>query len=292
MNSMTGFGSASRRSRGLDLEVEIRSVNHRFLSLKQNLPEGFGRVEGEIESLVRARIGRGSVTVSVSVKAASGPGAPLPDLATLRATARRLREIGRALGLKGELTFSDLLSIPSLWEESRTDGPAAELWPRVRPLVARAVDRLAASRAREGAKIARDLQARLAAIEERLDRIEERAPEVVASYERKLEERIGTLLSQKGIDGARADVLKEVALHADRVDISEEIQRLRAHIGEFRKILGLKGQVGRRLDFLTQEMGRETNTILSKGNDTRISALGVEIKTELEKIKEQVENVE
>lgn len=289
---MTGFGSASRRGRGLDLEVEIRSVNHRFLSLKQNLPEGFGKAEGEIERLVRARIGRGSVTVSVSVKAASGPGAPLPDLATLRATARRLREIGKALGLKGDLTFSDLLSIPSLWSESRANGPAADLWPRIRPLVARAVDALAASRAREGAKIARDLQARLDAIEERLDRIQERAPEVVAAYERKLEERIRALLSQKGMDGARADVIKEVALHADRVDISEEIQRLRAHIGEFRKILGLKGQVGRRLDFLCQEMGRETNTILSKGNDTRISALGVEIKTEIEKIKEQVENVE
>lgn len=289
---MTGFGSASRRGRGLDLEVEIRSVNHRFLSLKQSLPEGFGKAEAEIERLVRARIGRGSVTVSVSVKTASGPGAPLPDLATLRATARRLREIGKALGLKGDLTFSDLLSIPSLWSESRTNGPAADLWPQVQPLVARAVDALAASRAREGAKIARDLQARLDAIEERLDRIQERAPEVVAAYERKLEERIRALLSQKGMHEARADVIKEVALHADRVDISEEIQRLRAHIGEFRKILGLKGQVGRRLDFLCQEMGRETNTILSKGNDTRISALGVEIKTEIEKIKEQVENVE
>lgn len=292
MNSMTGFGSASRRSRGLDLEVEIRSVNHRFLLLKQNLPEGFGRVEGEIERLVRARIARGSVTVSVCVKAASGPGAPLPDLPTLRATARRLRDIGKALGLKGELTLADLLSIPSLWTDPRPDGPAAELWPRLRPLVSRAVDRLAACRAREGAKIARDIEMHLDVIEKRLNEIEKRAPEVVAAYERKLEERIRTLLAQKGIPEARTDVVKEVALHADRVDISEEIQRLRGHIGEFRKILGLKGQVGRRLDFLTQEMGRETNTILSKGNDTRISALGVEIKTELEKIKEQVENVE
>jgi len=292
MNSMTGFGSATRRRRGLDLEVEVRSVNHRFITLKQGLPEGMSRCEGEIEQLVRSRLGRGSVTLTVNAKSANSEGPVLPDLKVLRTTVRRLRQIQKALGLKGELEMEDLLAIPSLWSNSHAEAPKEDVWPAVKKLVTQALDRLVATRGREGQKIARDLEARLVTIEERLDRIEARAPAVVGTYQKKLDDRIQALLAQKGLEAARTDVVKEVALHADRVDISEEIQRLRAHFGEFRKIMETKGQIGRRLDFLTQEMGRETNTIVSKGNDTEISQCGVEIKTELEKIKEQVENVE
>jgi uncharacterized protein (TIGR00255 family) len=289
---MTGFGRATSRGRGLDLEVEVRSVNHRFMTLKQNLPEGLGRCEGEIEQMVRSRLGRGSVTLTVSARSADAEGPVLPDLEVLRATVRRLRKIQKELGLKGDLEMEDLLAIPSLWSNSHAEVPAEDVWPAVQKLVAKALDQLVSTRAREGRKIAKDLEGRLANIQARLDRIRARAPSVVEAYQRKLDERIQALLAQKGAEAARPDVVKEVALHADRVDISEEIQRLQAHLGEFRKILEGKGQIGRRLDFLTQEMGRETNTIVSKGNDTEISRCGVEIKTELEKIKEQVENVE
>jgi uncharacterized protein (TIGR00255 family) len=291
MNSMTGFGRASSRDRASDVEVEIRSVNHRFLSLKQSLPEGLSRCEGEIEQMVRGVLSRGSVGLTVTVKSVQENGPALPDLKLLKSVALRLREAQKQLKLKGELGMVDLLSVPTLWSSSRAEEPA-ELWPRVRKLVSKALDDLAAARAREGETIGRDLKARLSTIEDRLERIRERGPSVVEAYQKKLDERIQAILRQKGLEAAQMDVIKEVAIHADRCDVSEEVQRLTAHLAEFRKILGIKGQMGRRLDFLTQEMGRETNTIASKGNDSTISALVVEIKAELEKIKEQVDNLE
>jgi uncharacterized protein (TIGR00255 family) len=292
MNSMTGFGSASQRDRRFDVDVEVRSVNHRFLVLKQSLPEEFSRYEGELERIVRDRLGRGSLSLSVSVKTSEEAGPSLPDLAVLKETAKRLREVQKALGLKGELDLDDLLSVPTLWSNGRGQLPADELWPRLKKLAEKALDALEATRAREGASIAKDFEARLQAIEACLLRIAPRVSAVVEAYQKKLEARVQALLAQKGLEVAKPDLAKEIAIYADRCDISEEVQRLRAHTAEFRKIIAGKGQVGRRLDFLTQEMGREANTIASKGNDAEISACAVEIKAELEKIKEQVENVE
>lgn len=292
MNSMTGFGRASRRARNLDIEVEMRSVNHRFLTLKQSLPEGMARHEAEIEQAVRARLSRGSVTLSVSVKASDPAGPALPDLRAVKACHQRLKEIRKALGLRGEVELEDLLAIPGLWSNSNLEREAAEHWTEIRKLVLKAVDALARMRAREGEAIGRDLRGRLDAIEGQVARIEVRVPAALEAYQRKLDERIQSLLAQKGLEPAQADIVKEIALHADRCDISEELQRLRTHAAEFRKILQEKGQIGRRLDFLTQEMVRETNTLSSKGADAEISSAAVAIKAELEKIKEQVENVE
>ena len=292
MNSMTGFGSASQRDRRIDLEVEIRSVNHRYLTLKQNLPEELERYEAEVEQLVRARLARGSVTLRVSLKS-SDPTAPvLPDPRTLKAYVKRLRELQKELGLKGELEMEDLLAIPALWSNARAAAPGDDLWPRTKKLIGKALDQLVATREREGVAIARDLKGRLDTIERRLDRVLERVPSVVETYQKRLDDRVRALLSQKGLDASKPDIAKEIALYADRCDVSEEIQRLRTHTGEFRKTLAGNGQVGRRLDFLTQEMGRETNTIASKGNDAEISGCAVDMKAELEKIKEQVENIE
>jgi uncharacterized protein (TIGR00255 family) len=292
MKSMTGFGRASLRRRGLDLEVEVRSVNHRFLTLKQNLPESLSRDEGEMEQMVRQRLGRGSVTLSVSVKSAGEDGPLLPDGKTLKAAVKRLRELQKEAGLKGEIGMEDLLAIPSLWSGASAARNGADLGPELRKLAAKALDELVATREREGVQIERDFRARLDAMQAALEKVAQRAPAVLEAYQKKLDDRIQALLAQKGIEAAKLDVVKEVAIHADRCDVSEELQRLRAHIGEFRKILGQDGPIGRRLDFLTQEMGRETNTIASKGNDAAISALSVEMKAGLEKIKEQVENVE
>jgi len=292
MNSMTGFGSASQRDRRIDLEVEIRSVNHRYLTLKQNLPEELERYEGEVDQLVRARLARGSATLRVSLKSAD-PAAPvLPDTRTLKAYVKRLREIQKELGLKGDLEIEDLLAIPALWSNSRAAAPADDLWPRTKKLVGKALDALVASREREGGAIGRDLRGRLDTIEKRLVRVQERVPSVVETYQKRLDDRVRALLAQKGLDASKPDLAKEIALYADRCDVSEEIQRLRTHTSEFRKTLGGNGQLGRRLDFLTQEMGREANTIASKGNDAEISVCAVDIKAELEKIKEQVENIE
>lgn len=291
MNSMTGFGSASLRDRRLDIDVEVRSVNHRFLTIKQSLPDALVRYEGEIEQMVRARLGRGSVMVGISVKTPRDREPSLPDLKTFKAYAKQLRGIQKALGLKGEIRMEDLLAIPSLWSNGSAEVDE-DLWPRVKKLLPRAIDQLVDTREREGQKISDALRGHLEAIEGRLGRVQARVPLVVESYQKRLDDRIQQLLAQRGLEAAKPDIVKEVALHSDRCDTSEEIQRLRAHIGEFRKIVAQKGQLGRRLDFMTQEMGRETNTIASKANDGEIAASAVEMKAELEKIKEQVENVE
>lgn len=291
MNSMTGFGRAARRDRDVDVEVEMRSVNHRFLTLKQSLPEGMGRFEAELDELVRSRVGRGSVTLSVSLKARGDDGPALPDLKVVRAYYDRLKAIRKALGIKGEIEMEDLLAVPGLWSNA-VQAHEADHWPAVRKVAAQAVEALARARAREGEAIARDLRGRLDAIEGHLARVEARGPAALEAYQKKLDDRIQALLAQKGLEAARPDLVKEIALHADRCDISEEAQRLKTHVGEFRKILQDKGLIGRRLDFLSQEMVRETNTIASKGGDAEISSAAVAIKAELEKIKEQVENVE
>ena len=291
MNSMTGFGSASLRDRRLDIDVEVRSVNHRFLTIKQSLPDSLARYDGEIEQLVRARLGRGSVSVSVSVKTPRDGEPTLPDLKTFKAVAKQLRDIQKALGLKGEIRMEDLLAVPSLWSNGAVESDE-ELWPRVKKLLPKALDQLVETREREGQKISGAFKNHLESIEARLGKVETRVPAVVESYQKRLDDRIQQLLAQRGLEAAKLDIVKEVAIHSDRCDTSEEIQRLRAHIGEFRKIVAQKGQLGRRLDFMTQEMGRETNTIASKANDGDIAASAVDMKAELEKIKEQVENVE
>ena len=275
----------------MDIDVEVRSVNHRFLTIKQSLPDALARLENEIEQMVRGKLGRGSVTVSVSVKSSRESGPSLPDLNTFKAAAKQLREIQKALGLKGEITMEDLLAIPSLWNNGVSE-PSEELWPKVKKLLGKALDQLVETREREGAKISDALQGHLQTIEGRIGKVQARVPHVVDAYQKRLDDRIQQLLTQRGLEAAKLDIVREVAIHADRCDTSEEIQRLKAHIGEFRKIVAQKGQVGRRLDFMTQEMGRETNTIASKANDGEIAASAVEMKAELEKIKEQVENVE
>ena len=227
----------------------------------------------------------------MSVKTGRSDGPALPDVATFKAVAKRLQEVRKALGMKDALELEDLLAIPSLWSNGRAAADKS-LWPKVKKLVPQALEALAETRTREGSKIARALKEHLAAIESQLDRVASRVPVVVEAYQKRLDERIRQLLDQKGIEAARPDIVKEVAIHADRCDTSEEIQRLRAHVGGFRKILAQAEPVGRRLDFLSQEMGREINTIASKGNDGEIAAAAVEMKAELEKIREQVENVE
>jgi uncharacterized protein (TIGR00255 family) len=291
MNSMTGYGRASRRDRKFDIEVEVRSVNHRFLALKQNLPDGLSRHEAEIDQAVRARLERGSLNLTVSIKAGGGSRPVLPDLKALRDCHLGLERARKALRLPGAVEMRDLLAVPSLWSVPGA-AAASDFWPQVRPLVDEALDALAAARAREGAAIARALRAHLTAVEGHLRRVEERGPASLEAYRRKLDDRIQAILAQKGLEAAPVDVAKEVAMHADRCDVSEEIQRLKTHTAEFRKLTSSKGQIGRRLEFLTQEMGREANTIASKGNDAGISSAAVAIKAELEKIKEQAENLE
>jgi uncharacterized protein (TIGR00255 family) len=293
MNSMTGFGRASGRDRRFDIDVEARSVNHRFLSVKVGLPEGLSRYEAEVDRLARARMARGSINVAVTVKRLGAEPLPQPDPRRIKEHYRRLEAIRKKLGIDSPVSFEALLSVPYLWTSpDQKSDDSDKAWTAVARLVEKALDDLLKARAREGAGIRRDILARLDGITAAAARIRELAPRVLETYQRKLDERIGTLLGARGLEIGKADLMKEIAVYADKCDISEELQRLAAHVESFREIVKEGGTVGRRLDFLTQEMVRETNTLASKGSDAGISEAAVRIKAELEKIKEQAENVE
>lgn len=293
MRSMTGYGSSSFHDRQVGIDVEIRSVNHRFFSFKASLPDDFSGAAGELERIVRRKISRGSVNLTISMSSASPSDVPLPDAALLKNVYHRLKATQRRLKIPGEITMGSLLTLP--WIANNSILPyrdVGRLWPKICSAVEQALNQLTAMRVREGAGISKDLKDRLNQIERCLEDISERAPQVLAAYQRKLNERVKNLVGQYGLEIAKTDLLKEIAVFADRSDISEEVQRLKSHILQFRKILKLSGQVGRRLDFLTQELLRETNTLAAKGSDSGISSHAVEIKAEIEKIKEQTENVE
>jgi uncharacterized protein (TIGR00255 family) len=293
MNSMTGFGRASGRGRRFDIDVEARSVNHRFLSVKVSLPEDLSRYEGEIDRVVRSRMARGSVNVAVTIKRLGPDPALRPDPRQIRDFYRRLESIRKSLKIKEPVPFQAVLTAPPVWAApaAMTDD-AGRSWAAVKRLVDRALGNLVRGRAREGAGIRKDILARLDTIDAAAAQIRVRAPRVLETYQKKLDERIAAIVGARGFDASKADLAKEIALFADKSDISEELQRLAAHVGSCREIVNEGGSIGRRLDFLTQEMVRETNTLASKGSDAGISEAAVRIKSELEKIKEQAENVE
>ncbi len=292
MQSMTGYGRAQKRNGKFDIEVEVRSVNHRFINLKQNLPDGLSRHENEIDKLLRQQIHRGSVSILVTLKPLNHKTQNLPDGKTVRDFVRHLRHIQKEAGIIGEIDMESLFSFPHLWTNSVHDEVEAAVWPATREILLRAFTNLSRMREREGSGIQKDLESRLKRIEKLARSIQKRTGGVLDKYQRRLETRIKTLLKNKGFDMAKPDILREVAIHADKCDISEELQRLRSHIKQFRTIMKSSGQMGRKLDFLNQEMVRETTTTMAKGNDADISSSAVEIKAELEKIKEQVENIE
>jgi uncharacterized protein (TIGR00255 family) len=293
MNSMTGFGRASGRGRRLDIDVEARSVNHRFLSVKISLPEHLSRYEGDIDRMVRSRMARGSVNITVTVKRLGPDPALRPDPRQIREFYRRLDSIRKSLKIKEPVPFQSVLLAPPMWAPpSAGTDDSSRTWSAAKRLVDRAVSDLIRRRAREGVGIQKDILARLDLIEKAAAQIRERAPKVLETYQKKLDERVSALVAARGFDTTKADLAKEIALYADKSDISEELQRLVAHVGNCREIFNEGETIGRRLDFLTQEMVRETNTLASKGGDAVISEAAVRIKSELEKIKEQAENVE
>lgn len=289
---MTGYGSAKKRNGNFDIEVEVRSVNHRFINLKQSLPDGLVRHENEIDKLLRQKVRRGSVTVLVTLKPIHHKTQNIPDGKTIKTFVRHLRQIQKEAGIAGEINMEGLFSFPHLWNNSGHEDKEAASWPVTKQLLIEAFDNLAKMRQKEGSGIRKDLEGRLKRIEKLASLIEKRTGGVLTRYENRLESRIKNLLKNKGFDIAKPDILREVAVHADKCDISEELQRLQSHIKQFRSIIKSTGQMGRKLDFLNQEMVRETTTMTAKGNDAKISSSAVNIKAELEKIKEQVENIE
>jgi len=289
--SMTGFGAGEIAPGTGHYGVEVRSVNHRFCEIVVRLPRDLSALEDRVRSTVQGRVLRGRVDVAI-VRDDYGrrPRTVRTDLELARAYVTAVDGLRQAVPVTGSLDLSLLLSLPDLVkiEEEKEDVEAS--WPAVEQGLGAALDRLVALREAEGTRLAGDLLERVGRLERVADAIAERAPRVVEDYHARLGRRVQELAGAVAVDPAR--LAAEVAVFADRSDITEELTRLRSHLEQFRTTLGGAGAIGRTLEFIVQEMGRETNTIGSKANDLEITRHVIAIKGELENVREQIQNVE
>jgi len=287
---MTGFGSAEGKVLGGRLSIEIRSVNHRYFNPQLKLPFELGGVEGPLRERLRQLLERGHVTVSARwIEAPQREAAVAVDLARARQLVAAAKELKKRLKLKGEVDLAFVARQPDVLN-AHQDGSAPAQWSEVEPIAERAVQELLGMRAREGAALAAELGGRLGALEQAAGTIEQRAPERLAAELARLKKAVAELAAGVQIDEQRLAV--EVALMADRVDITEELVRLRTHLAACRTALASDGAVGKQLGFLAQELLREVNTIGSKANDAGIAQTVIAMKGELEKLREQLDNLE
>jgi len=293
IRSMTGYGRAEGTVGKRRLAVEVKAVNHRFLNFFAKLPPELQQFEPEILSLVKEHLQRGQVSVFAAWDARGGAdGGVVVNAEAARLAAEALREAARAAGLEEDVTLSHVLAIPAVTSPSGATLGAEALWEAAAPLVRAALVDLDGLRLREGEDLAADLRSRLEVLSRGAAEVEARRPFLVEEVHARLTKRVQELVQGLPVEVAAERVAVEVALFADRSDISEEIVRLRSHCEKFLELLSQGGVAGRKLDFLLQEMNRETNTIGSKAADAAISRAVVEMKAELEKVREQVQNLE
>lgn len=290
--SMTGFGDATGERDGTHYAVELRSLNNRFFKPVIKLPDNVSGLEPEIETILREHLGRGSITYILKMRVDSAEAAYHVNVAALQSYVQQLEAVANGAA-RFTIDLSTLLTLPGVCQEPRDDTDEIRRHgPMVRELTRVAIARLQEMRTREGEALFADLSKHLSVMHGHLDRIEERAPLVADEYHRKLQARVRELLNKAELKVDQVDLIREVAVFAERADISEEVQRLRHHLRQFEQCCRDEDHAGRKLDFITQEMLREANTIASKSNDAVIAGHVVDVKGAIDRLKEQVQNVE
>jgi uncharacterized protein (TIGR00255 family) len=290
---MTGFGEARKQTGQMSIAVEVRTINSRHFKLSFRASDGYAALEPEVEAATREIIRRGTVQLNLRVDRSSATDDYRINTAVLDNYSQQLEQYAAGKKLNVSLDPQALLALPGvIVEKSRSAEDPHEDWPTIEPVIKEALAAMSKMRAEEGVALAADLAHNGRQILEHLDAITRRTPEVTQSYQARLTTRVQQALSELNVTVEPADLLRELALFADRSDISEEIVRLRSHLQQYEAALMLPESSGRKLEFIAQEMGREINTIGSKANDGEISHLVVEIKTALERIREQIQNVE
>lgn len=289
--SMTGFGRGVATGEPGKVTVEMKAVNHRFSEVVFRMPRQFNALEDQAKKLILAQVTRGRVDVFVSWEAAAEAKGVKVDKELALAYHNALKELAGEIGSKSELSLDTLARLPDVLSVREAEVTDEGIWSVLEPAVREALTNLIAMREREGAALVDDLTERLDRIESFRGAAAERAPQVVQEYQQRLTRRLEELLPQGNVVDPQR-LVQEVALFADRADIAEEIQRLGSHVAQFRAALAEGEAIGRKLDFLVQELGREVNTIGSKANDASMTGAVVAAKSELEKIREQVQNIE
>ncbi len=292
MRSMTGYGRGDCAKDGFKFTVELNSINRKQSDISINLPKEFVELEPRIRDEINAHLSRGRINVVVAYHRSSTKAEESVelDVALAKAYSRAIQKLQKQLKLEGALTLDTILRAPGVMKLAETTVDAEAVWPSVESALRKAVTGLVKMREKEGKFLADDLGVRLGLLEAGLELIRRSAPEIVKRYREQLHTRVKEAGLEIPVDDER--LLKEVVFFADRCDISEEITRLASHLKQFRDCLKSNEPVGRTLDFLAQEMGREINTIGSKANAAEISQQVVKMKAELEKIREQVQNIE
>jgi uncharacterized protein (TIGR00255 family) len=296
VRSMTGFGRAELRGDTLVVTVEARSVNHRHLDVALRVPRALAALELDARRAIAARLERGRVDVSVQVAAVTEQASQrvVTDTALAREYVARARELAAEvadLGVAGGITLEWLLHRPGVVRTEETDlADVIVPWSVLDQALGRALDELVARRTAEGERLARELRSLHAELAAVVETMAARAPAAVVRREQRLRERLQALLGAAGVDEGR--IVTEAAIWADKADVTEELARLRAHLAELALVLDKGGPVGRPLDFLLQELGREVNTVASKADDLELSQAALAGKGVLEKMREQVQNLE
>lgn len=290
---MTGFGEARHQDDKLSVTVEVRTVNNRYLKISIRCPDAYAALEGEIEKTVREKISRGTVNISIRIE---HPLAVLENPlneAVLENYLTRLQALADRLYLVHQPDLNALVNLPGVvTDDSHRNYDVDAEWPVIQDVLRQSLDKLQKFRIDEGQSMQNELVLNNNAIAEHLRQVEDLAPQVVSEYRTKLLERVRQVLAESSVNVSESDLIREVSIHADRTDINEEIKRLRCHLDQFQVFIKEKESPGRKLDFLSQEMFREVNTIGSKANNVPIAHCVVEMKAAVEKIREILQNVE
>lgn len=290
---MTGHGAAQLQQEGTTVTAELRTVNNRYYKLSLRVTEGYASLESRIDELIRQSIRRGTVQVDVRVTREISPESYRLNETALASYLAQLRKMGLELGVGGEVRLESLLSLPGVVDEQTATNKDVEAdWPLIERTLQAALSGLARMRQDEGAAMGANLGENCRSIARELAAVEKQAPEVVNAYRQRLTDRLYKVLSEQAISVQPGDIVREVGLFAERADISEETVRLRSHLDQFLAIMNSAESNGRKLEFVTQEMFREANTIGSKSNDSAIARHVIEIKTAIERIREMIQNVE
>lgn len=291
IKSMTGFGRAVAETDGYVITVEIKSVNHRYFEFSSRIPRQYGFLDDKLKSYINSRVSRGKVECYVSIDALNTEAAQVVVNNTLAsAYVSALKELSANYGLKEDFGASTVARFQDVLVVKKADEDEEKIWSYVKSVTDTALDKFIAMRTVEGEKMENDISSRADYILSCVEYIEKRSPETVKEYNDKLVERVHDLIGDVSLDEGR--IIQEVAIYADKVAVAEETVRLRSHLDQLKAFINSDEPVGRKMDFLVQEINRETNTIGSKANDVDIARKVVDIKAEVEKIREQIQNIE
>jgi uncharacterized protein (TIGR00255 family) len=291
IRSMTGYGCAEEVINGRSIRVEIKSVNHRYFEFTARVPRSCGFAEERLKKLLSKSMSRGKVDVGLNIQTVEGISEEVTiNKEVVRSYVDALRSVKDEFALEDDLSLSAVAKLPDVFTIVKAETDDEALWLDISSVAEKAVAAFIAMREAEGDKMKADVLSKADYIEEKVGFVEKRSPETVAEYRSRLFAKMQEVLADKSVDESR--IIQEAALYSDKVAVDEETVRLRSHLSQLRKILDMDEPVGRKLDFLIQEVNRETNTIGSKCSDVEIAQVVVDVKSEIEKIREQIQNIE